>query len=104
MASRTSFIVALATLPARAEPASRISQASRGLSSYFLRRSCMGFKMLTRASAAQPLHSSVALKDQLKEMLGSTGDQASSSKAAFACTELPKKFPKGVVLGKDGKP
>src|ERR1051326_7249840 len=57
MDCRTSAIVASATLRACAEPASRISHASRGLSSYFLRRSCMGFKMLTSASAAQPLHS-----------------------------------------------
>jgi len=47
---------------------------------------------------------SVALKDQLKEMSDSDGYQASSSKAPSASTELPKKFPKGVVLGKDGKP
>ena len=47
---------------------------------------------------------SVALKDQLKEMSDSGGNQASSSKAPSASTELPKKFPKGVVLGKDGRP
>src|ERR1700722_16958784 len=42
MTSRTSFMVAVATRTARFEPASRISQASRGFSSYLLRRSCMG--------------------------------------------------------------
>ena len=47
---------------------------------------------------------SVALKDQVKEMSDSGGNQASSSKAPSASTEPPKKFPKGVVLGKDGKP
>src|SRR5271169_1810933 len=57
MALRTSSIVAPAISRARAEPASRISQARRGLSSYFLRRSCMGLRILTSASAAQLLHS-----------------------------------------------
>jgi hypothetical protein len=37
-------------------------------------------------------------------MSENTDDQASSSKVASANTEPPKKFPKGVVLGKDGKP
>jgi len=55
--SRTSFMVAPATRAARAEPASRISHARRGLSSYFFRRSCMGLRIFTSASAAQPLHS-----------------------------------------------
>src|SRR5262249_60938169 len=46
-----------ATRLARAEAASRISQASVGLSSYFFRRSCIGLRILTKASAAQLLHS-----------------------------------------------
>src|ERR1700746_110915 len=46
IAVRTSSMVALENLRALAEPASRISQASRGFSSYFLRRSCIGFRML----------------------------------------------------------
>src|ERR1035437_3199697 len=57
IAARTSSIVSPAALRARSVPASRISQASRGFSSNFLRRSCMGFNSLTSASAAQPLHS-----------------------------------------------
>jgi hypothetical protein len=40
----------------------------------------------------------------LGEMLESTDNQVSRSKAASINTEPPKKFPKGVVLGKDGKP
>src|ERR1035441_10369393 len=57
MDSRTSCMVAPATSRARAEPASRISQARRGLSSYFLRRSCIGLRIFTTVSATQPLHS-----------------------------------------------
>src|SRR5258708_10464335 len=57
IASRTSFMVAQATLRACSAPASRISQASRGFSSYCFRRSCMGLRICTSASAAQPLHS-----------------------------------------------
>lgn len=44
------------------------------------------------------------IKSKATAMSESTNDQASSSKAASSSSELPKKFPKGVVLGKDGKP
>src|SRR5712691_2180492 len=57
IASRTSLMVADATRRARFAPASRISQARYGFSSYFFRRSCMGLRICTNASAAQPLHS-----------------------------------------------
>src|SRR5437667_12128721 len=57
VAFRTSFMLAPAILRARDEPDSRVSQASRAFSSYFLRRSCIELSTLTRASAAQLLHS-----------------------------------------------
>src|ERR1700728_1284224 len=57
IAARTSSIVSPAALRAFCVPASRISHASRGFSSNFLRRSCIGFSSLTSASAAHPLHS-----------------------------------------------
>src|SRR5207237_9902406 len=50
-------MVAVAAREALREPSSRISQASLGLSSYFLRRACMGWRTPTSASAAQLLHS-----------------------------------------------
>ena len=37
-------------------------------------------------------------------MSGRENDQASSSKAAWTSKDAPKRLPKGVVLGKDGKP
>src|SRR5581483_5694860 len=57
IAPRTSSMVSAATLRARAEPSSRISQARRGFSSYFFRLSCIGLRMLTSDDAAHPLHS-----------------------------------------------
>src|SRR5207302_3842200 len=57
IAARASFMVSPADCRARSEPASRISQASRGFSSNFFLRSCIGFSNSTSASAAQLLHS-----------------------------------------------
>ena len=47
---------------------------------------------------------SILIQVKWRAMSESTDDQASSSRAASSTTEPPKKFPKGVVLGKDGKP
>src|SRR3954463_13788384 len=55
--ARTSAIVLAEALRACSDPASRISQASLGFSSNFLRRSWIGFSNCTSASAAQLLHS-----------------------------------------------
>src|SRR5581483_7577967 len=57
IAARTSSMVLPDAARARCVPASRISHASRGLSSNFFLRSCIGLSNCTSESAAQLLHS-----------------------------------------------